>query len=110
MPGSQKEAAAVAEEEAVEQFHVYQKLGLMDDTTDAMMKRILKDEAFHVSYSRAELDRYEEQGHGEHHEADEHDGDGHECRGGFGSRSERWGSSHGYFVMVLVYSRVPYWS
>jgi bacterioferritin (cytochrome b1) len=55
----------IAEEEAVEQFHVYQKLGLMDDTTDAMMKRILKDEAFHVSYSRAELERYRREGRGD---------------------------------------------
>jgi hypothetical protein len=55
----------IAEEEAVEQFHVYQKLGLMDDTTAAMMKRILKDEAFHVSYSRAELERYRTEGRGE---------------------------------------------
>lgn len=52
----------LAEAEAVEQFHVYQKLGLMDPDTDAMMKRILRDEAFHVSYSRAELERYKKEG------------------------------------------------
>ena len=52
----------IAEAEAVEQFHVYQKLGLMDPDTNTMMKGILKDEAFHVSYSRAELERYRKEG------------------------------------------------
>jgi hypothetical protein len=52
----------VAEADAVEQFHVYIERELPDATTVTALKDILKDEAFHVSYSRAECDRYRKAG------------------------------------------------
>jgi hypothetical protein len=54
----------VAEADAVEQFDVYRARRLPDPDTDRMLGRILKDEAFHVSYSRAELERYRREGRG----------------------------------------------
>jgi len=52
----------VAESDAVEQFNVYLERELPDDDTAAMLQRILKDERFHVSYSRAALDHYRKDG------------------------------------------------
>lgn len=52
----------VAEADAVEQFDTYLRLGLPDDETGTMLRGILKDEAFHVSYSRAALEPYIAQG------------------------------------------------
>lgn len=51
-----------AEARAVEQFEVYRRRNLLDPDTDNVLERILKDEHFHVSYSRAELERYRRQG------------------------------------------------
>jgi hypothetical protein len=45
----------VAESDAVEQFDVYRTNDLPDEHTRLMLPAILKDEAFHVSYSRQEL-------------------------------------------------------
>lgn len=45
----------VAESDAVEQFDVYRANDLPDEHTRLMLPAILKDEAFHVSYSRQEL-------------------------------------------------------
>lgn len=47
----------VAEADAVEQFEVYLRRRLPDPETCATLSRILKDEVFHVSYSRAEVER-----------------------------------------------------
>lgn len=47
---------------AVEQFGVYRAQGLLDPDTDSMLGNILQDEHFHVSYSRAELERYARSG------------------------------------------------
>lgn len=47
---------------AVEQFDVYRDLGLLDDQTDQMLETILRDEHFHVGYSRVELERYQREG------------------------------------------------
>ena len=52
----------VAEADAVEQFKVYLERGLPDAATQAELRGILKEEAFHVSYSRAEVDRYRKEG------------------------------------------------
>lgn len=52
----------VAEADAVEQFQTYLRLGLPDAETAQMLRTILKDEAFHVSYSRAALEPYRLQG------------------------------------------------
>ena len=52
----------VAEADAVEQFHVYLDRGLPDEATQAQLRVILKDEVFHVTYSRAEVDRYRKEG------------------------------------------------
>lgn len=52
----------VAEADAVEQFQVYIQRKLPDAATLAALKDILKDEAFHVSYSRAECDKYRKEG------------------------------------------------
>jgi hypothetical protein len=52
----------VAEADAVEQFKVYLGRNLPDATTQAELRGILKEEAFHVSYSRAEVDRYRKEG------------------------------------------------
>jgi hypothetical protein len=52
----------VAEDDAVEQFNVYLDRELPDEETSATLRRILKDERFHVSYSRAALDFYRKQG------------------------------------------------
>lgn len=48
----------VAEADAVEQFHTYLSMGLPDPETDRMLRGILKDEAFHVAYTRAALEPY----------------------------------------------------
>jgi hypothetical protein len=50
----------VAEREAIEQFHVYLDRSLPDPDTQATLHRILKDERFHVSYSLAALDHYQD--------------------------------------------------
>lgn len=47
----------VAEADAVEQFEVYLRRRLPDPETCATLSRILKDELFHVSYSRTEVER-----------------------------------------------------
>jgi len=52
----------VAEADAVEQFNVYLDRSLPDADTTAALRAIIKDEAFHVSYSRAECDRYRRDG------------------------------------------------
>ncbi len=52
----------VAEADAVEQFGVYLDRNLPDAETSASLRAILKDEAFHVSYSRAECERYRKDG------------------------------------------------
>ncbi len=54
----------VAERDAVEQFDVYLRRGLPDAETCEALRGILKDEHFHVSYSRAELTRAGEAGRG----------------------------------------------
>ncbi len=54
-----------AESMAVEQFQTYRDLRLLDNATDSMLARILQDEHFHVSYARAELERYTREGRGE---------------------------------------------
>jgi len=48
----------VAEKRAVEQFDVYTDILKKDTVTVALFDEIFGDERFHVSYSRAELDRY----------------------------------------------------
>ena len=53
----------VAEADAVEQFKVYIDHNLPDAETTAQLRAILKDEAFHVSYSKHEVDRYRNEGH-----------------------------------------------
>ncbi len=45
----------VAEADAVEQFDVYRRHDMPDPGTNLALDDILKDEAFHVSYSRQEL-------------------------------------------------------
>ena len=52
----------VAEQDAVEQFTVYRDHHLLDTKTAEILNEILRDEKFHVSYSRAELERYREEG------------------------------------------------
>ncbi len=52
----------VAEADAVEQFGVYLDRGLADPDTALELRTILKDEVFHVSYSRAELERMRKDG------------------------------------------------
>ena len=47
----------VAEADAVEQFEVYAARSLPDPDTQAALAVILKDELFHVSYSKHELER-----------------------------------------------------
>ncbi|HCH63833.1 MAG: hypothetical protein CL927_07410 [Deltaproteobacteria bacterium] len=49
---------------AVEQFGVYHDLELLDEKTDQMLQNILRDEHFHVGYSRTELERYTRSGKG----------------------------------------------
>ena len=49
---------------AVEQFGVYRELSLLDEQTDQMLEVILRDEHFHVGYSRTELERYVREGRG----------------------------------------------
>jgi len=48
----------VAEKRAVEQFDVYTDILKKDTVTVNLFNKIFGDETFHVSYSRAELDRY----------------------------------------------------
>lgn len=52
----------VAEADAVEQFHVYLDRQLPDPETTAALRDILKDESFHVSYSKLECDKYRREG------------------------------------------------
>lgn len=52
----------IAERRAAQQFDVYADLLKDDDDTQAMFSEIAKDERFHITYSRNELDRYEAQG------------------------------------------------
>jgi rubrerythrin len=52
----------IAERRGAQQFDVYADLLKDDDDTQAMFAEIAKDERFHISYSRAELDRYETDG------------------------------------------------
>ncbi len=52
----------VAEDDAVEQFHVYLDRALPDPATRETLRTILKDERFHVAYSRAALDHYQDPG------------------------------------------------
>ncbi len=55
----------VAEADAVEQFDVYQARKLPDLESREMLARILRDEAFHVSYSRMALEGYRKEGRGD---------------------------------------------
>jgi len=52
----------VAEKRAVEQFDVYTDILKQDTQTVDLFNQIFGDERFHVSYSRAELDRYAAEG------------------------------------------------
>ncbi|MSP55351.1 MAG: ferritin-like domain-containing protein [Myxococcales bacterium] len=52
----------VAEADAVEQFGVYLDRKLPDPETTAALRDILKDESFHVSYSKLECERYRREG------------------------------------------------
>ena len=54
----------IAERDAVEQFSVYLDRKLPDADTHAMLEDILRDEAFHVSYSKAALERFRKEGRG----------------------------------------------
>ncbi len=54
----------VAESDAVEQFKVYLDRDLPDPDTRATLERILRDERFHVTYSRAALEHYRSLGRG----------------------------------------------
>lgn len=54
----------VAENDAVEQFNVYRDRRLPDPESWEALGHILKDEHFHVSYSRQELDRWRKEGRG----------------------------------------------
>lgn len=54
----------IAERDAVEQFSVYLDRKLPDAGTHAMLEDILRDEAFHVSYSKAALERFRRDGRG----------------------------------------------
>lgn len=53
----------VAEADAVEQFNVYLERGLPDPATQTTLRTILKDEVFHVAYSRAEVEKLRKEGH-----------------------------------------------
>ncbi|MFZ5481685.1 MAG: hypothetical protein ACOZNI_33285 [Myxococcota bacterium] len=54
----------VAEADAVEQFNVYRERRLPEQGTIDMLGEILKDEAFHVSYSKNELEKLRKAGQG----------------------------------------------
>lgn len=54
----------IAERRGAQQFDVYADLMREDEASQEMFKEIAHDERFHISYSRAELDRYESQGQG----------------------------------------------
>ncbi|MFT4979163.1 MAG: rubrerythrin, partial [Myxococcota bacterium] len=54
----------IAERDAVEQFKVYLARKLPDPGTQAMLEDILRDEVFHVSYSKAALQRFRDAGQG----------------------------------------------
>lgn len=54
----------IAERDAVEQFSVYLDRELPDPGTQAMLQNILRDETFHVSYSKAALQRFRDDGRG----------------------------------------------
>tara|TARA_B100000575_G_scaffold258685_1_gene230456 strand:+ start:2694 stop:3461 length:768 start_codon:yes stop_codon:yes gene_type:complete len=55
----------IAERRAAQQFDVYADLLKNDEDTQDMFAEIAKDERFHISYSRYELDRYEAKGKAE---------------------------------------------
>lgn len=55
----------VAENDAVEQFKAYMDAGVLTDETQQALTHILKDEVFHVSYSRAALEGFRQAGRGE---------------------------------------------
>lgn len=55
----------VAESRGAEQFEIYADLMRDDVATAAMFDEIARDERFHISYSRAELDRYCQRGQAE---------------------------------------------
>ncbi len=52
----------IAERRGAQQFDVYADLMKEDEDTQAMFQEIARDERFHITYSRAELDRYEANG------------------------------------------------
>lgn len=52
----------IAERQGAKQFDVYADLMREDPDSCAMFEEIADDERFHIAYSRAELDRYEEAG------------------------------------------------
>lgn len=52
----------VAEGQALEQFEVYKRRGLVDPVTQTQLDQIRKDELFHMTYSGAELDGYRRAG------------------------------------------------
>lgn len=52
----------VAEKRAVEQFDIYTDILKKDQETVDLFNNIFGDEKFHVSYSRAELDKYAAEG------------------------------------------------
>ncbi len=52
----------IAEKRGAQQFDVYADLMKADPDSCAMFAEIADDERFHIAYSRAELDRYEEAG------------------------------------------------
>ncbi len=54
----------VAEADAVEQFHCYLDAGVLSAEAEAALHRILKDEVFHVTYSRQALELYRQRGEG----------------------------------------------
>lgn len=54
----------VAEERAAKIFEVHRDLTKNDDATSAIFEEILRDEQFHVSYTRAALERYKKIGRG----------------------------------------------
>jgi len=52
----------IAEKRGAQQFDVYADLMKEDPNSCTMFEEIADDERFHIAYSRAELDRYEEAG------------------------------------------------
>jgi hypothetical protein len=54
----------ISEKRALEQFEVYQQRRLPDDETLSALRRICKDEVFHMTYTGAELERLRKEGEG----------------------------------------------